>query len=135
MRCFVSFCAIPPVPIARQQLNRVDGDHDRLSAFLSDDFDAVRRAIFSPHIHHEALPDSSPTRFLSAPFHSAAGVRQLFSIEETTAGTNNAVGKMAAGTLKQVSSGQRMNRSLSVIDLSPRKSSGPGWIWKVHSAS
>lgn len=49
------------------------------------------------HIQHKALANSAPTGFLTTPLQTAAGVGQLFAVEQATAGTNHPVIEVAAG--------------------------------------
>lgn len=76
--------------------------------FLADDFDAVGGAVFGPHVRGEAIADASPTGFFAAPFDAAAGVGELFTIVQSTAASNDAIGEVTSWTLKDITRGEWM---------------------------
>jgi hypothetical protein len=98
--------------LATGELDRIEGEDERLAVFLSDDFDAVGRTVFGAHVGGETVTNASPTGFLTMPFDSAARVGQLLTIVQSAARSNDPVGKVTAGTLEKIACGERMGLGL-----------------------
>ena len=64
---------------------------------LSDDFDAVRRAISRREIDDKSASNASPTGFFAMPFDATTGIGKLFSIEQSATCPDYSIGKVTTG--------------------------------------
>ncbi len=100
---------MPPLPHRWGELDGIERDHQRSPRrLLTQNLHAVRRTIPSRQIWREPLANPPPARFFAAPSNAAAGIRQLFAIEQPTASPNHPIGKMPAETLENLTGLKRM---------------------------
>jgi hypothetical protein len=89
--------AIPPLLLLWGESNGVESQNRRLFRFaIVYEFHAIRRAAFGRYIRNKSRTDAPPAWLFATPLKTAAGPRQLFAVEEATAGANNAIPKLAA---------------------------------------
>jgi hypothetical protein len=99
------FAGVPPFALAAGELDRVEGEDDGFSVFLTDDFDAVGGAVFGAHVGGKTVANASPTGFFATPFDAATGVGQLLTIVQAAARADDPVGKVTARALEKVACG------------------------------
>ena len=69
---------------------------------LANNFNTVGRVPSGGHIDNKTSAYTSPTGFFPSPLETAAGPRQLFTIEQLTARADNAIGQMGTRTLENM---------------------------------